>query len=402
MAYRRSLTTRARLLAQQRFAPSFSYAHYEDDRKNPHTDAKVKGFLQSRSYGCLGNNTNSSLGFAGGGGAVSFRDPRWSQFLHAPLTTNGFLLTRNISTTSEVAAAAAESWPPVAVLQHAIDGIHNFTGLNWWASIVIATVAIRTLLAPITINQHKVASKLTILGPELEQIQQKMQDKSMTPTAVAEVEAQKKRVYMEYSAAMYTQLTRLFIQAPVFVSFFLAIEKMVEKVPSFQTGGASWFIDLTTADAFYILPLLAAISCWITVEFTMQEGKRGGVWKNIARGGAALTLPLTASFPNALFCYWITSNLFSLLFGLTIKKPSVKKFLNIPIIVPPPPSPATQPKPTNHSVTCSSLPCQKPTSEERKSTTQRLSSSLLLNHRIKNLEKQLKGRNKNKRKKRCR
>ncbi|XP_023768563.1 mitochondrial inner membrane protein OXA1 isoform X3 [Lactuca sativa] len=374
MAYRRSLITRARLLAQQRFAPSFSYAHYEDDRKNPHTDEKVKGFLQSRSYGFLGNNTNSSLGFGGGGGAVSFRDPRWSKFLHAPLTTSGFLLTRNISTTSEVAVAAAESWPPVAVLQHAIDGIHNFTGLNWWASIVIATVAIRTLLAPITINQHKVASKLTILGPELEQIQQKMQDKSMSPMAVAEVEAQKKRVYMEYSAAMYTQLTRLFIQAPVFVSFFLAIEKMVEKVPSFQTGGASWFIDLTTADAFYILPLLAAISCWITIE--------------------------------ALFCYWITSNLFSFLFGLTIKKPSVKKFLNIPIIVPPPPSPATQSKRTittaNHSVTCSSLPCQKTTSEEQKSTTQRLSSSLLLNHRINNLEKQLKGRNKIKRKKSCR
>ncbi|CAH1420388.1 unnamed protein product [Lactuca virosa] len=77
----------------------------------------------------------------------------------------------------------------------------------------------------------------------------------MSPTAVAEVEAQKKRVYME-----------LFIQSPVFVSFFLVIENMVEKVTSFQTGGASWFIDLTTADAFYILPLLAAISCWITVE----------------------------------------------------------------------------------------------------------------------------------------
>ncbi|CAH1454453.1 unnamed protein product [Lactuca virosa] len=44
----------------------------------------------------------------------------------------------------------------------------------------------------------------------------------MSPTAVAEVEAQKKRLYMEYSAAMYTQLTMLFIQAPVFVSFFLA------------------------------------------------------------------------------------------------------------------------------------------------------------------------------------
>ncbi|CAH1423123.1 unnamed protein product [Lactuca virosa] len=127
----------------------------------------------------------------------------------------------------------------------------------------------------------------------------------MSPTAVAEVEAQKKRVYMEYSAAMYTQLTRLFIQVPVFVGFFLAIENMVEKVPSFQTGGASWFIDLTTVDAFYILPLLAAISCWITVE----EGKRGGVWKNIARDDVALTLPLTASFPNVS----ITSQLFFLI-----------------------------------------------------------------------------------------
>nr|KAJ0187164.1 hypothetical protein LSAT_V11C900500490 [Lactuca sativa] len=127
----------------------------------------------------------------------------------------------------------------------------------------------------------------------------------MSPTAVAEVEAQKKRVYMEYSAAMYTQFTRLFIQAPVFVRFFLAIENMVEKVSSFQTGGAYWFIDLTIIDAFYILPILAAISCWITVE----EGKCGGVWKNIARGGADLTLPHTVSFPNVS----ITSQLFFLI-----------------------------------------------------------------------------------------
>jgi YidC/Oxa1 family membrane protein insertase len=31
----------------------------------------------------------------------------------------------------EVAAAAADSFPPVAALQHMIDAIHSFTGLNW-------------------------------------------------------------------------------------------------------------------------------------------------------------------------------------------------------------------------------------------------------------------------------
>jgi YidC/Oxa1 family membrane protein insertase len=31
----------------------------------------------------------------------------------------------------EVAAAAADSFPPVAALQYVIDAVHSFTGLNW-------------------------------------------------------------------------------------------------------------------------------------------------------------------------------------------------------------------------------------------------------------------------------
>ena len=41
---------------------------------------------------------------------------------------------------------------------------------------------------------------------------------------------------------------------------------MAEKVPSFKTGGAYWFLDLTTPDALYIFPVLAALSFLITVE----------------------------------------------------------------------------------------------------------------------------------------
>ncbi|CAH1415442.1 unnamed protein product [Lactuca virosa] len=461
MAYRRSLTIRARLFAQQRFAPSFSYLHQEDDRKNTHSDEKVTSFLQSRSYGCFGNNSNTSLGFGGGGSGLSFRDPRWSQFLQVPMTTSGFLLTRNMSTTigdgdetekieymtdmadvlanktmevastqapvlSEVAVATADSWLPVAALQYAIDGIHNFTGLNWWASIVITTLVIRTLSVPIMINQLKATSKLTILRPELEQIKQEMQDRGMSPSAVAEGQEKMKKVFKEHGVSTFTPLKGLFIQGPVFVSFFLAIQNMVEKVPSFQHGGISWFLDLTTADTFYILPFLTAFSFWITVEFNMQEGLEGNpaaaTMKNVSRGFAALTVPLTASFPKALFCYWITSNLFSLVYGLIIKKPSVKKFLNIPIIIPPPPSPASQSKPafsffeglkkyaaaqamqqrqgeTKPAITnqtTAPLVSQKPSSDEQKLTTQRVSSSSVLSHRIKNLEKEVKGRKKNK------
>ncbi|CAI9259395.1 unnamed protein product [Lactuca saligna] len=75
------------------------------------------------------------------------------------------------------------------------------------------------------------------------------------------------------------------------------------------------------------------------VKLNMQEGLDGNpavaTMKNVSRAFAAFTVPLT-----------ITSNLFSLVYGLLIKKPSVKNFLHIPIIIPPPPSPASQSKPT--------------------------------------------------------
>lgn len=48
----------------------------------------------------------------------------------------------------------------------------------------------------------------------------------------------------------------LSFQAPVFISFFIALRKMAYlPVPSLQTGGLLWFPDLTAADPFYILPL---------------------------------------------------------------------------------------------------------------------------------------------------
>lgn len=41
---------------------------------------------------------------------------------------------------------------------------------------------------------------------------------------------------------------------------------MAEKVPSFRSGGALWFTDLTTPDSLFILPILTSLTFWVTVE----------------------------------------------------------------------------------------------------------------------------------------
>ncbi|KAA8520947.1 hypothetical protein F0562_011620 [Nyssa sinensis] len=434
MAYRRSLSTRATLLARQRFSPSFSYINHEDDRKHRSVGEDQKfctNFLQRRS---LGGGLTSSSGFG-----ATLQEQRCSQFFVPPMI--GSFFSRHMSTTigdeasnigymtdvaevladktveavasqapavNEVAIAAADSFFPVAALQYLIDGVHSFTGFNWWASIVVTTLLIRGATFPLLINQLKATSKLTLMRPHLDEIRQEMQDKGMDPTSVAEGQKRMKELFTEYGVTPFTPLKGLFIQGPVFVSFFLAITNLVEKVPSFKSGGAFWFTDLTTPDTLYIFPILTALTFWITVECNAQEGLEGnpvaGTMKKVSRVFAVLTIPLTMNFPKAIFCYWITSNLFSLMYGLVIKRPGVKKLLGVPIItVAPPTSP---PKPALsffESLKQYSAEIQKATQRPASSPVEgpklpdhRISSSSVYNQRLRKLEKEVKGRKKNK------
>ena len=118
------------------------------------------------------------------------------------------------------------------------------------------------------------------------------------------------------------------------------IQGMAKGVESFQTGGAYWFTDLTTADSTYILPALTALTFLASIEVEEGRGEGGGIGsqsvisvgsapqlnaadgmagqpqagqqKNILRLLGLAMVPLTMSFPKALFCYWLTANVFTL------------------------------------------------------------------------------------------
>ncbi|XVF12974.1 hypothetical protein REPUB_Repub08aG0166700 [Reevesia pubescens] len=419
MAFRRSLSTRATLIAR-RYHSSFAYIAHEDDRKNQRNESqyqqKLGNFVQQRSFGTGFSNSSSGFG-------VLFQDRRCSQLSFLPSTDMSFC--RYMSTTisdgadkvelmsdvaeafkdsaveavasqapamNEVALAAADCWLPVATLQYVIDAVHSFTGFNWWASIVVTTLLIRGATLPLLINQLKATTKMT----------------DADSLSMAEGQNEMKKVFNEYGVTPFTPLKGLFIQGPIFVSFFIAISTMAEKMPSFKSGGAYWFMDLSTPDSLYILPVLTALTFLITVECNMQEGMEGNpaakTMKNVSRVLAALTVPFTMSFPKAIFCYWITSNLFSLTYGLVLKAPGVKKAIGVPEIPKQPAATAPRPSIDLYSALKQTLKQAREASEKSTSvpveptkvSNQRISSSSTINQRIKNLEKQVKGRKKNK------
>ncbi|KAL1327114.1 mitochondrial inner membrane protein OXA1-like isoform X1 [Arachis ipaensis] len=364
MAYRRYLLRRTNL-SNCNFRPSFSYVlHHTIDEPNQRQQEKpvpaaITSLIQARSFGSF---LKGSTGF----GASSKRRTIFNN------TFSGYSLCRYMSTLNddsdkinfgidvadvlaettidtvasqagsvvdEVAIAAADSLLPVKMVQYAIDYVHSFTGMNWWAAIVMTTFLVRIATIPSLVNQLKANSRFHVLRLKVDEIKAQMEDKESDPAAVAEGQKQIAKLFKEFGASRFPSLQGFFIQASILISFFCAISNMAEKMPSFKHGGAYWFTDLTTPDSLYIFPVLTALSFLVIVEHIVQEASYGTVvessttMKNLSRAVSVLVVPCAMELPKAILCFWLTSNLFLIIYGLVISVPSVKKSLGIPVIV---------------------------------------------------------------------
>ncbi|XP_071695817.1 mitochondrial inner membrane protein OXA1-like [Rutidosis leptorrhynchoides] len=108
------------------------------------------------------------------------------------------------------------------------------------------------------------------------------------------------------------------VRVPLFVTYFYAIENMVDKVPSFTTGGMSWFFDLTTPDPFFILPLMFTCTYMMSALLEPNRGmKRKGFELHVAAFEGAVVYSIFNGFPMAFFCYGIANNLSQFVFKLS-------------------------------------------------------------------------------------
>jgi YidC/Oxa1 family membrane protein insertase len=226
----------------------------------------------------------------------------------------------------EVAAIAGDSWYTTSALMYAIEYFHVAQDMEWWAAIVATTVAMRVVALPLTVMQQKNAARMHLAKPEIEAINKLAQTHSQDKEALERYQAEIWKIWAKYDCNPVKMFAPLFVQAPVFISFFIAIQRMSAGVPSFATGGASWFTDLSVADATYALPLLSSLTFLLSVETNPPNGTEPQVgMKWGMRALAAVMIPLTASFPQGVFVYWVTTNVFSLFQATALRAPALKK-----------------------------------------------------------------------------
>ncbi|MDO9011882.1 MAG: membrane protein insertase YidC [Gallionella sp.] len=125
---------------------------------------------------------------------------------------------------------------------------------NWGVAIIVLTVLIKILFFPLSAASYRSMGKMRLVAPKLEKIkQQHANDREQLNRAMMDL-------YKTEKINPLGGCLPVLIQIPVFIALYWSILASVEMryAPFF-----GWITDLSTADPYYILPVIMGASMFI-------------------------------------------------------------------------------------------------------------------------------------------
>lgn len=172
---------------------------------------------------------------------------------------------------------------------------------SYGIAIIILTIAIKAVLAPLTAKQVKSMKGMQKLQPKMKEIQQKY--KNDPQKAQQEIA----KMYKEMGVNPLSGCLPLLVQMPFLISIFYALQNYPYD-PAYESF--LWLPSLGAADHLYILPVLSALSTYVMSRQTATDNS--GQQKIMQ-----IVMPLfigyiSLNFPSGLVIYWVVSNVFQL------------------------------------------------------------------------------------------
>lgn len=231
-------------------------------------------------------------------------------------------------------------WINVRAAQTVLDWLVEATGMPWWLTIAAVTLSVRLLVLPAVLYGQKNAIRLANIQPKMQSHMKDIQyaksngDHALLAKSVESVQ----KLMKENDCHPARSLIVPAVQTPLFITFFFALRGLAEAgLPSMQNGGLAWFTDLTSADPYFILPVLSSLSMLAVLETGAEMGTAGGnvtaqakMMRNAFRALSVITIPFIYHFPTAVFCYWLTNGMLSLIQLWTLNLTAVRRALNLP------------------------------------------------------------------------
>lgn len=221
--------------------------------------------------------------------------------------------------------------PLISVFESVMSFFHDSVGLSWGWSIIALTIAVRTLLIPLTYKQLKSTLALQQHAPELKKIQERYKDDRQKQ------QQEMMKFYKENKVNPLGSCLPLLFQMPVFVSLFYMLrhDLRIDICPSINPVGTAnpkpcgstpdsqfFFIpDITDKATGGVLVVLIVLyigsqlaSSWI-MSVTADRNQR-----LLMLGLPFVFTIFILNFPAGLILYWITTNFWTVGQALVMRR----------------------------------------------------------------------------------
>ncbi|WP_306391607.1 membrane protein insertase YidC [Telluria beijingensis] len=178
--------------------------------------------------------------------------------------------------------------------------LHAMLG-NWGWTIVALTILIKLAFFPLSAAGYRSMAKMRVVTPKMQAIRERYKSDP------AKMQQATMELYKTEKINPLGGCLPILVQMPVFFALYWVLQASVEMRGAPWIG---WIQDLTQPDPYYILPVIYAVSMYITTKLNPQP-------TDPVQAKMMLFMPIAFSvvfffFPSGLVLYWVVNNILSI------------------------------------------------------------------------------------------
>lgn len=212
---------------------------------------------------------------------------------------------------------------PLAFILLTIGQILGFTG-KYALSIIIVSLAIRLVAYPVTRKTALQSELIKKAQPELNRIQKKYQGKEDQESMIKQNQ-ETLMVYKKYNINPMAGCLFSMLQLPLFIAFFEAVQRtpalFEDKFLGLQLGTTP-VAGITTATfyAYIVLMIIIALTTFYSFKMNSTGNMQDPSMKMMPVMMSGMIIVTALFMPSGLGIYWATSNLFTIVQNIIVKR----------------------------------------------------------------------------------
>ena len=181
-----------------------------------------------------------------------------------------------------------------------LQWIHAVVG-NWGWAIVLLTVGIKAIFYPLSAASYKSMAKMRTITPRLMQLKERFGDDKVR------LNQEMMKLYQTEKINPLGGCLPILVQIPVFIALYWVLLGAVEMR---DAPWILWITDLSTADPYYVLPVIMVVS--MIIQTKLNPTPPDPIQAKIMMAMPFVFGIMFFWFPSGLVLYWVVNNVLSI------------------------------------------------------------------------------------------